>query len=80
MKTRESEKSSSRRRRPIFARLGRTCQLVVSEVEDLQWALDMDEALWVANAAPIVSLRADRAFLEYVDCDHDGLILSLIHI
>lgn len=47
---------------------------MVSEVEDLQWALDMDEALWVANAAPIVSLRADRAFLEYVDCDHDGLI------
>jgi len=74
MKTRGSESSSSRGRRPIFTRLGRACQLVVSEVADLRWVLDMDEALWVANTAPLMSLRADRAFLEYVDCDHDGLI------
>lgn len=74
MKTRGSESSSSRGRRPIFTRLGRACQLVVSEVADLRWVLDMDEALWVANTVPLMSLRADRAFLEYVDCDHDGLI------
>jgi len=60
-----------------FARFGRTYQLLIKNVNDLKQAVVLDEALWVATAAPISSLiDCDKTFLALLDGDSDGRILA----
>lgn len=60
-----------------FARFGRTYQLLIRNSSDLERAVALDEALWVATAAPIASLiDCDKTFLALLDGDSDGRILT----
>lgn len=61
-------------RRVAFQRQGRTYQLSIEDAEDLRAALELDDGLWVATSAPVVSLNCDRQFLEFVDSDGNGEI------
>lgn len=57
-----------------FRRAGRAWQLALESLADLRHALDLDDALWVANSAPAVTLAADSVFLKWLDADQDGRI------
>ena len=60
-----------------FARFGRTYQLLIRNVHDLERAVQLDEALWVATAAPITSfIDCDKTFLALLDNDGDGRIIA----
>lgn len=59
-----------------FKRTGKAYQLVIRDGNDLQDALTLDEALWVAMSAPIKAYTCDPKFLGYVDTLHDGSITS----
>ncbi|MCA9570127.1 MAG: hypothetical protein KC656_19915, partial [Myxococcales bacterium] len=59
-----------------FALRGRGLQPVVQGAADLPALLDLDEALWVATAAPVKSFRADPVLLASLDTDGDGRIRS----
>ena len=58
-----------------FQRIGRSYHLLIRTPEDLRAILALDEAHWVATAAPIETINCDRTFLELVDTDHNGRIL-----
>ncbi|MES2644437.1 MAG: hypothetical protein V4850_33430 [Myxococcota bacterium] len=57
-----------------FRRLGRGWHPCIEDGHDLAGVLDLDEALWIATAAPVGSLRADPVFLACLDTDKDGRI------
>ncbi|MBO7741427.1 MAG: hypothetical protein J6S21_02635, partial [Victivallales bacterium] len=59
-----------------FEHTGKAYQLVIRDGTDLQDALVLDEALWVAMSAPIKAYTGDPKFLAYVDTFHDGSITS----
>lgn len=59
---------------PVFQRLGRRFQLQIESAQDLEHALGMDDALWVASSAPVDQFRADPALLKAMDLDRDGRI------
>lgn len=59
-----------------FRLVGGGLQLRLSSAGDLANVLTLDEALWAMTAVDFDSLRFDRRFLEFVDCDHDGQIRS----
>ncbi len=58
-----------------FTKYGRTYQLKMGTAQDLEYALKLDEAHWVATGAPIESLNCDLAFLKYVDTDMNNRIM-----
>ena len=58
-----------------FRRFGRSYQAVIRSAKDLQAAVELDEALWVATASPIDGLDADPVFLELIDADGNGRIM-----
>ncbi|MDO9280398.1 MAG: hypothetical protein Q7U06_00715, partial [Pseudomonadota bacterium] len=57
-----------------FRRLGRDWHACLDDGHALAGVLDLDEALWIATAAPVANLRADPVFLALLDSDHDGRI------
>ncbi len=57
-----------------FDAFGRAYHLHIASARDLQVALDLDEALWVATCAPIETLNCDGTFLRLVDTDGNGRI------
>lgn len=59
---------------PRFRREGRAWQLALDSLADLRHALDLDDALWVANSAPAATLATDPVFLKWLDADQDGRI------
>lgn len=58
-----------------FKKYGRTYQLKMGTAQDLEYALKLDEAHWVATGAPIESLNCDLTFLKYVDTDMNNRIM-----
>jgi hypothetical protein len=61
---------------PRFRTLARTTQLVLETADDLEAATQLPDALWVATAATVDTLRLDRGFLSLVDADGDGRVRS----
>ncbi len=61
--------------RMTFDRFGRSYHLRIATAEDLRAVMELDEAHWVASAAPIESINCDLTFLQLVDSDHNGRIL-----
>jgi hypothetical protein len=59
-----------------FRVLGRNKQPMIVDAASLRELPDVDDALWVATAAPVDTLRADRVFLSLLDTDSDGRIRS----
>jgi hypothetical protein len=59
-----------------FRPIGRSRMPVVDGPGDLAGVLDLEDALWIATAAPIDTLRGDPGFLAAVDADGDGRIRS----
>jgi hypothetical protein len=57
---------------PNFRRQGGAWQLSLESMSDLRHALDLDDALWVANSAPLSTFAADPVFLRCLDQDGDG--------
>ncbi len=58
-----------------FNKYGRTFHLTMNKADDLEHALKLDEAHWVATGGPIESLNCDLDFLKYVDTDHNNRIM-----
>lgn len=59
-----------------FRTLGRTQQALLETADDLAAAVTLPDALWVATAATVDTLRLDRGFLTLVDADGDGRVRS----
>jgi hypothetical protein len=59
-----------------FRTLGRTSQLTLETAEDLASVASLPDALWVATAATVDTLRLDKGFLALVDTDGDGRVRS----
>ena len=59
-----------------FTRTGKAYQLVIRDGNDLQDALSLDEALWVAMSAPVKAYTCDPKFLDFVDTFKDGHLTS----
>ena len=59
-----------------FRLLGRGTHPVVDSAADLSRLPELDDAHWVATAAPIATLRGDPAFYRALDRDADGRIRS----
>ncbi len=57
-----------------FIRQGSTYHIRIRSAEELQAAVALDEALWVATGAPIKAFRMDEGFLKQLDTDQDGRI------
>lgn len=57
-----------------FRRIGGFYQLTVTELRDLRYALELDEAHWALNSIDLDSMYTDRQFLNFVDDDHNGTI------
>ncbi|RYE90687.1 MAG: kinesin, partial [Myxococcales bacterium] len=55
--------------RLVFRRYGGSTQLQMKSFADLEQALEVPEALWVATACPTTGLSCDRRFLEFLDSD-----------
>ena len=58
-----------------FRRIGRSVHPVIRTVADLTAAMQLDEAHWLATAAPVDGLSADPVFLQLLDADANGRIL-----
>jgi len=58
-----------------FQRFGRSHHLRIETAGDLERALALDEAHWVATGAPIRSFNCDLTFLTLLDTDHNGRIM-----
>lgn len=56
--------------------VGRTPLPIIDEPADLLDVLELQDALWVATAAPLDTLRGDPVFLRALDADGDGRIRS----
>ena len=59
-----------------FSRYGRSYHLRIETSEDLQRAVELDEAHWVATNAPISTINCDDAFLKVLDSDQNGRITA----
>lgn len=59
-----------------FENLGRSRQVRIATPEDLRDVPMLEDALWVATAAPVDAFRMDPVFLGLVDSDGDGRIRS----
>ncbi|WP_288559142.1 hypothetical protein [uncultured Victivallis sp.] len=57
-----------------FRRIGGFYQLNVTDLQDLRYALELDEAHWALNSIDLDSMYTDRQFLNFVDDDHNGMI------
>jgi hypothetical protein len=58
-----------------FRRIGRSVHPVIRTVADLTAAMQLDEAHWLATAAPVDGLKADPVFLKLLDADSNGRIM-----
>ena len=58
-----------------FRRIGRSVHPVIRTVADLTAAMDLDEAHWLATAAPVDGLSADPVLLQLLDADSNGRIM-----
>lgn len=52
-----------------FSRYGCSYHLRIETSEDLQRAVELDEAHWVATNAPISTINCDEAFLKVLDSE-----------
>lgn len=59
-----------------FKRYGKSYQLVLQNANDLKKLLTIDESHWAATSAPVSAFREDAAFLQYLDADKNGRIMS----
>lgn len=59
-----------------FNHTGKTYQLVIQDGNDLQDALKLDEALWVAMSAPTQAYSCDPKFLSFVDTDCNNTVTT----
>ncbi|MCQ2402420.1 MAG: hypothetical protein MJ202_01665 [Lentisphaeria bacterium] len=59
-----------------FNHVGKAYQLVIKNGQDLQDALTLDEALWVAMSAPLKAYTCDQKVLEYIDTPKLGSITT----
>lgn len=59
-----------------FIRQGKAYQLVIRNGNDLEDALQLDEALWVAMSAPNSAYTCDPKFIRLVDNDNSGNITT----
>lgn len=59
----------------IFRQFGHSYHLQIETARDLEHALALDEALWVATGAPVTSMNTDQVFLDYLDTDNNGRLL-----
>lgn len=59
-----------------FINYSGTYMLRLQTAHDLQALQLLDEPFWIATSAPIHHLRCDQKFLDFLDADHDGRILS----
>jgi len=50
-----------------FQKVGKAYQLIINNGQDLQDALTLDEALWVAMSAPVKAYTCDPKALTYID-------------
>ena len=57
-----------------FQQYGRSYHLEIRTCADLQRAVELDEAHWVATGAPISTLNCDSEFLNLLDTDSNGRI------
>jgi len=57
-----------------FKQYGKTFQLRIENAQDLEAALSLDEALWVATSAPTDVFRCDKTFISMLDSDKSGRI------
>ena len=60
--------------RMVFKNYNGNYQLRIQNAQDLENIQTLDESHWVATSVPIDSLNCDRAFVSYVDTDHNGRI------
>lgn len=60
-----------------FKKYGRLLQLRIESAADLEHVLKLDDTLWMANSAPRDAFVCDTAFLELLDADQSGRILSV---
>ncbi|MCK5014918.1 MAG: hypothetical protein KAS66_13990 [Candidatus Omnitrophica bacterium] len=58
----------------IFKNYGRSYQLRIQDVQDLEKIQNLDETRWAATSVPIDSLNFDRVLASYVDTDKNGRI------
>lgn len=56
----------------IFQKFGGSYQLLIDDLKGLENVLKTDEALWAVTSAPVESFACDKAFLKYLDADHNG--------
>ncbi len=59
----------------VFERFGSSRHLRIRTADDLQKALELDEAHWVATSAPVDMFNCDEHFLKLLDSDNNGRIL-----
>lgn len=59
----------------VFRRFGRSYHVRIRNADDLQQAVDLDEALWVATDAPASSFACDAVFLSWLDADGNGRVI-----
>jgi len=59
-----------------YTKCGAGEQLIIESVDDLTGLLEVDEALWVATAAPIDSFRMDPVFMDQLDIHNDKRITA----
>ena len=57
-----------------FRRFGGSHHLTITTAADLQRAVELDEAHWVATGAPISTINCDPTFLNLLDTDSNGRI------
>ena len=58
-----------------FRRFGRSLHPVIRNTKDLRAVVELDEAHWVATAAPTEGLHADEVFLRWIDADDNGRVM-----
>ena len=59
-----------------FRLLGRGLHPVIESASALRGVMALDDAYWVATAAPVNGLRGDPKFYVGLDADSDGRIRS----
>ncbi len=58
----------------IFRNYGKSYQLRIQDVQDLEKIQVLDEVHWAATSVPINSLNCDSVFASYIDTDQNGRI------
>ena len=59
-----------------FRRYGRSYHLRIETAAELELAVGLDEAHWVATNAPVSTINCDATFLQLLDSDGNGRITS----